>query len=436
MSFLQYSLYKESEIEWLGKLPQHWTIKRLKNIFAERNQRSENGSEELMSVSSYFGVRPRSISRTEGEFLTRAESLEGYKICLKDDLVVNIMLAWSRGLGFALSDGIVSPAYSVFSITDGTLPKFLDFMLRADHMLPYFKAFSTGVIDSRLRLYPDAFGRLSVALPSPKEQKVIVTFLESETSRIDNLIAKQTKLIEVLKEKRQAVISHAVTKGLNPSVSMMDSGIEWLGDVPEHWKAGRLKNIAVVVAGFAFPSSDFIDDGVPVIRISDIDFSGQVSLEEVKYVSERYLALKKIPAISHGDLAMAMTGATIGKAGSYSGSIKAFLNQRVCAIRPKMLIDNVFLKFVISSRPAQEYIRTIAFGGAQPNISETEILECPTTIPSLAEQKTIASYLINESVKFDNLTLVAEKAINLLKERRSALISAAVTGQIDVRGAV
>ena len=127
MSFPAYPDYTHSGVELLPEYPSHWTLKRFKNVFAERAERSSDGSEELLSVSAYFGVKPRSETLDEGDHLSRAESLEGYKVCRAGDLVINIMLAWNRGLGFSWQHGIVSPAYSVFHVTDGSLPKFLDF---------------------------------------------------------------------------------------------------------------------------------------------------------------------------------------------------------------------------------------------------------------------------------------------------------------------
>src|SRR5690606_23918681 len=182
--FKPYPAYKDSGVEWLGEVPGHWCIKRYKQIFSERGERSFDGSEELMSVSAYYGVKPRAETLEDGDHLSRAESLEGYKICRAKDLVMNIMLAWNRGLGFAWQDGIVSPAYSVFRVTDDSDPKYLDYLVRSNEMTRYFKAYSAGVIDSRLRLYPETFGRLYVATPPKTEQTQIARFLDHETARI------------------------------------------------------------------------------------------------------------------------------------------------------------------------------------------------------------------------------------------------------------
>lgn len=274
MSAPAYPTYKDSGVPWLGAVPSHWAIARFKNLLRERDARSESGSEELLSVSAYTGVTPKSDSTGEGEFLSRAESLEGYKICKRNDLVMNIMLAWNRGLGVTKYDGIVSPAYCVFELGSDLHPDFCNYALRADEYTGYFKAHSAGVIDSRLRLYPDKFGALLCTYPPIAEQASIIAFLDRETAKIDALVAEQERLIALLKEKRQAVISYAVTKGLNPNAPMKDSGIEWLGEIPAHWEVKGIRHFATVLRGkFTHrPRNDpaYYDGDYPFIQTGDI----------------------------------------------------------------------------------------------------------------------------------------------------------------------
>ena len=216
---------------------------------------------------------------SEGDFLSRAESLLDYKKCEINDLVMNIMLAWKRGLGVTKFDGIVSPAYSVFRFNRFANPDFMHYLLRTDTYIDHFKTRSTGVIDSRLRLYPENFGNVPVLLPPLKNQEQIVNFLDHETAKIDTLIEKQQQLIKLLKEKRQAVISHAVTKGLNPDAPMRDSGVEWLGEVPAHWVIKKLK--------FA---CSFITKKV------DIGNKKTIALENIESWSGKYIATDSVYA--------------------------------------------------------------------------------------------------------------------------------------------
>jgi len=188
MKYQTYLAYKDSGVEWLGDISTDWQVLRGKFVFSEYSARSENGDETLLSVSEYYGVKPRGDVIDNGDFLSRAESLVGYKKCKKNDLVMNIMLAWKCGLGVTKYDGMVSPAYSVFRFNAQAIPDYMHYLLRTNTYTGHFKTRSTGVIDSRLRLYPDSFADVSILLPDSSEQQKIAQFLDHETAKIDTLI--------------------------------------------------------------------------------------------------------------------------------------------------------------------------------------------------------------------------------------------------------
>ena len=203
---------KDSGVEWLGKIPAEWRVVRNKEIFVEVDDRSETGEETLLAVSEYYGVKPRAEVIAEGEFLSRAESLVGYKRLRTDDLAMNFMLAWKSGLGFSPCEGIISPAYAVFRLKSREAnPGYLHYLLRSPHAAAEFKRWSYGIIDSRLRLYPDVFLSLRCLLPPLAEQREIAAYLDRETGKIDALIGKVEGAIALLREYRAALISAAVT---------------------------------------------------------------------------------------------------------------------------------------------------------------------------------------------------------------------------------
>ena len=439
MSFPTYPAYKDSGVEWLGEMPEHWVLKRFKQMFIERSERSADGSEELMSVSAYYGVKPRLETLDEGDHLTRAESLEGYKICRKNDLVINIMLAWNRGLGFAWSDGIVSPAYSVFSVADGSWPAYLDYLVRSDEMIRYYKSFSAGVIDSRLRLYPESFGRLYAAVPPSKEQVQIARFLDHETARIDALIEEQQRLIELLKEKRQAVISHAVTKGLNPDAPMKDSGVEWLGEVPDHWRSIPIKYMALergslFLDGDWIESKDISSDGIRYITTGNVG-EGAYKEQGAGYVSEETFIALGCTEVYEGDVLVSRLNNPIGRA-----CIVPNLGCRVVTsvdnviFRPDSKFHRGFVVFLFSSDQYFKHTGNLARGATMQRISRGLLGNIRVVTPPLEEQAEIACFLDRETACIDALVDEAITVVGLLQERRSALISAAVTGKIDVRG--
>jgi len=242
-----YPQYKESGLPWLGEVPAHWVERRAKYFFREVDERSESGGEELMSVSHKTGVTPRKQSVT----MFLAESTVGYKICRRGDIAINTMWAFMGALGIARQEGIVSPAYGVYRpIRLGVIgSEYLDKLLRIEAYKTEYIRRSTGINSSRLRLYPDQFLQIPLLCPPPDEQSAIARFLAWATNRLDRAIGAKRRIIALLQEQKQAIIHRAVTRGLDPSVPLKDSGISWLGEIPEHWEARRLKDVASVQTG-------------------------------------------------------------------------------------------------------------------------------------------------------------------------------------------
>jgi type I restriction enzyme S subunit len=418
VSFPAYPSYQDTGVTWLGVRPSHWSLSRFKQVFQERDERSVDGLEELLSVSAYTGVSPRRGIIDDGDHLSRADSLEGYKKCFPDDLVMNIMLAWSRGLGFTRYKGIVSPAYCVFKVTDNSNPIYLDYLIRSDETILYFKGFSAGVIDSRLRLYPDAFLSLSCALPPPGEQVAIAAFLDLQTARIDALIEEQQRLIELLKEKRQAVISRAVTKGLDPTAPMKDSGVEWLGEVPAHWEVTALKRFVTSLDGRRIPLSAE-ERGHRAGPYPYYGASGVIDFVDDFIFSEELVLVSEDGA----NLLNRSTPIAFVATGSY------WVNNHAHILRPcDEHID--FWSECIEVIDLAPFVT----GSAQPKLTAEALGNLVVAVPPTSEERgQIAAAITAARQAHRPLIDEAEAAVSLLYERRSALISAAVTGKIDVR---
>lgn len=202
---------KDSGVEWIGDVPAHWEVKRVKEVFVESKSKSTTGDETLLSVSEYTGVTQKKGNGGEDDFLSNAESLVGYKICKVGDLVINIMLAWKRGLGVSSFCGIVSPSYAVYSPLKKVNSLFFHYLLRTEDAIAEFKRNSTGIIESRLRLYTDSFYALSVAVPPFDEQAAIAAYLDSKTAHIDRIVATINTQIDKLRELRKTLINDIVT---------------------------------------------------------------------------------------------------------------------------------------------------------------------------------------------------------------------------------
>lgn len=202
---------KGSGVEWIGEIPAHWEVKRLKELFTESKRVSTTGEEILLSVSEYTGVTQKKDNIVDDEFITRALTLVGYKLCEINDLVINIMLAWKRGLGISPSEGIVSPSYAVYTPSKNISPFYFHYLLRIEDCIAEFKRNSTGIIESRLRLYTDSFYDISVAVPPVSEQQAISDYLDSKTAHISRIVSTINTQVDKLKELRKTVINDVVT---------------------------------------------------------------------------------------------------------------------------------------------------------------------------------------------------------------------------------
>ena len=291
---------------------------------------------------------------------------------------------------------------------------------------------------TRDKLNQSDMDNICIRYCSQAEQTQIANFLDYETAKIDSLIEKQQQLIQLLKEKRQAVISHAVTKGLNPNVPMKDSGVEWLGEVPEHWTVSKLKYFASIQGGFAFSSDLFIEEGTQVLRIGNV-YQNSLSLDRQPiFIASDLVKNFQDFIVKKDDVLMSLTG-TLGKR-DYGFAIKVetddqyLLNQRVAKISPNKKIDTDFMVYVLWSESYLTQLYSLPSGTKQANLSNSDVLGIEIVIPpTMEEQKDIARYIKEKLAKFDEMILKAESAIQLMQERRTALISSAVTGKIDVR---
>ncbi|MEP3478654.1 MAG: restriction endonuclease subunit S [Fuerstiella sp.] len=266
----------------------------------------------------------------------------------------------------------------------------------------------------------------------------IASFLDYETAKIDALIEKQQQLIALLGEKRQAVISHAVTKGLNPDAPMRDSGVEWLGEVPSHWNLKPLKYMGKVISGFAFKSQAFTDSGVRVLKIANVQ-TFALDWADESFLPDTFYDRHKDFAVLNGDIVFALTRPIISTglkaAIAEFGDERVLLNQRNAMFRPTAELHKRFFYHVSFSDSFRiDFENKIDFTGQQPNISPLDIADIRVPLPPMEEQEQIAAYLDKKLAQYSVLQIQADEAVDLLQERRTALISAAVTGKIDVRG--
>jgi type I restriction enzyme S subunit len=352
-----------------------------------------------------------------------------------NDLVVNIMLAWNGGLAFTKYTGIVSPAYCVFFIINGSDANFLNYLVRCDQYLLYFKAFSAGVIDSRLRLYPDTFFQLSSHVPPIEEQRSIAAFLDRETSKIDALVAEQQRLIDLLREKRRSVISRVVTKGLNVQTEMKRSGVEWIGDVPAHWAVAPVYARYEVQLGKMLDSAKITGRHLrPYLRVADVQW-GKINTDDLPTMDFNDEDRARF-ALSVGDIVVNEGGSYVGRSAIWGGEVdECYYQKALHRLRPRNRATDDPAFFLHVMFFATTYGVFVA-GNNQNTIDHLpaeKLRRYRFAFPPLEEQQVIAGRLDAISRYTEILVAEAKHAISLLQERRAALITAAVTGQIDVR---
>lgn len=411
MSFPRYPKYKESGVEWLGEVPEHWEIFPVKRFMRLVADPAPNDNDyELLSIYTEIGVRPRKELEAKGN---KATTTDGYWKVQKGDLIVNKLLAWMGAIGISNYDGVTSPAYDILRQTRPLDPRFYDYLFRCGVCFTEFRRYSRGIMDMRLRLYFEDLGQLPMPFPSVAEQAAIAAFLDRETAKIDALVQEQERLIELLKEKRRAVISHAVTKGLNPNATMKDSGIEWLGQVPAHWEVMRLKFLCQIQTGDK-DTENAVEDG---------KYPFFVRSQTVERIDS--MAFDCEAVLTAGD------GVGVGKVfHHYTGPFD--FHQRVYMLNNFSGVSGRFVYHFLK----ENFYKVALEGGAKSTVDSlrrpvfTNFAVC---VPPVKEQSQIVAMIEEQATKFDELTVEAQRAIDLLQERRTALISAAVTGKIDVR---
>jgi type I restriction enzyme S subunit len=432
-----YPAYKDSGVRWLGTVPEHWPIRRLKYVLRERDSRSESGAEQLLRVSQYTGVTER--KQTEGREGpdTRAASLVGYKRVERDDLVVNIMLAWNGSLGVSAFHGITSPAYCVYRFGAHAVPLFFHSLLRSQTYRARIKAVSTGVVDSRLRLYTDDLYRLEVPLPSLLEQCAIARFLTHADWQIRRYIRAKQKLIKLLEEQKQAIIHRAVTRGLDPNVHLKPSGVAWLGDVPEHWSVVPIRRVVEVKDGTHETPSyvDPSDGSVPLVTSKDFGPTS-IRFEGAKHISsEDHREIVRRSNSAYGDVLMSMIGGNIGKA-LIVDSDREFSIKNVALFKTSHLQALAkFVLYYLQSGLLDIQISLLSKGGAQGFLALGQIRNLVFVSMTSSEMSQIVEYLDSTLYTYDELTRGAREGLKLVDEFRTRLVADVMTGKVDVREA-
>lgn len=430
--FQPYPKYKNSNIPWLGEIPEHWEVKRAKWIFREVDFRSETGNEELLSVSEHFGVIKRKNANVN---MFKAASYIGYKLCNPGDLVINSLWAWSRGLGFSKYHGIVSTAYGVYRPNQNEVSdyQYFHYLLRTKIYVGQYAIRSKGIWISRLQLSDKNFLDIPILIPPKQEQTAIARFLDYKLAKINRFIRKKKQLITLLNEQKAAIINQAVTKGLDPNTKMKDSGIEWLGEIPEHWEVRKLKYVANVVLGKMLCNEDKGDYfKKPYLKSKNIQWLNvDISDVEEMWFSNSELEIYRL---KKGDLILS-EGGEVGKTCMWNDELdECYIQNSAHKVSINSGNLNTYFLYLFNTYGKKGGFDSIVNRVSIAHLTKDKLINIKCLVPPLSEQQQIVSHIEKETAIINTTISKIEKEIALVEEYKTALIAEAVTGKIDVRG--
>ena len=438
-SLKSYPTYKDSAVMWLGKVPTHWAVIPNRGAFIEVNDQN-HPHEEMLSVTISRGVIRQSTllddsSTKDGSRIDRSS----YKLIKPGDIAYNKMRAWQGAIGVSTYQGIISPAYVVERPREGNSPDFLHYLLRTPAFAKEAERNSYGIASDMWSLRPEHFKTIRSCLPPLEEQAAIVRFLDHADEQIRSYIASKERLIALLEEERQALVHQAVTRGLDPSIRLKPSGVEWLGDVPEHWDTRRLRTIAEMRVSNVDKHTKEGETPVRLCNYTDV-YKNPVIDQSLDFMPAT-AAPEEVEKfrIKNQDVLITKDSETWEDIGVPS-LVKESAEDLICGyhlaiLRPKAEVTGEFLNLALLARGARIQFSNQARGVTRYGLTHNGILSVIVPLPPSQEQVNIVNHLTERMVDIDEIVAHSHRQIDLMNEYRTRLIADVVTGQMDVREA-
>jgi type I restriction enzyme S subunit len=435
-----YPQMKDSGVPWLGAVPEHWQVLPNRAVFAEVKDR-DHPEADMLSVTITRGViRQQALLEDSAKKDSSNLDKSAYKLVRPGDIAYNKMRAWQGAVGVSEYEGIISPAYVVQRSRQSASPRYLHYLLRTPAFAKEAERWSYGITSDMWSLRPEHFKLIYSCIPPLSEQAAIVRFLDRADRRIRRHIRAKQKLIKLLEEQKQAIIHGAVTRGLDPNVRLKHSGVEWLGDVPEHWEVARLGRLIELTTGFPFKSDGFTQDAADIRLLRGVNISpGKIRWADVVRCSmserDKYSAYD----LHVGDIVLGMDRPII-QSGTRVATVSepdvpALLLQRVARIRPRDEVQSEFLTLLLAGKSFADYLTPIFTGISVPHLSPEQIKSFRFALPPDNEQREIVQWTAENTRKTDVSIANADREIQLIREYRTRLIADVVTGKLDVRKA-
>ena len=420
-----YEAYKDSGVEWLGSVPMGWELSRLGGYFTERRSKVSDVDYPPLSVTKN-GVVPQLDNAA------KTKDGDNRKLVKAGDFVINSRSDRKGSSGVSHLDGSVSLINIVLE-PKRIHPKYCHHLLKSYIFIEEYYRVGRGIVADLWTTRYDEMRTITLAIPSMEEQTLIANFLDQKTAQIDEAIAIKEQQIALLKERKQIIIQKAVTQGLNPDVPMKDSGVDWIGGIPEHWKIEKVKFVSnFITSGPRGWSDYFTEEGAIFLQSGDLDESMGMSFDTSVRVSPPANAEGLRTRLLEHDVLVCITGAKTGKVSlaSLNGS-EVYINQHLCLIRPLSTINSEYLALVLHSGLGKTYFYLQQYG-LKEGLGLSDVKNALLTFPPLKEQIDIVTFVKSESNRYTDLVQLQINQITKLKEYKTTLINSAVTGKIRI----
>ena len=434
----RYESYKDSGVKWLGEIPGHWEVIRLKALLIERIEKNNNKENLIiLSLLKDKGIIPYDEKGAIGN--NSKEDLSQYKIARKGDLVINSMNVIIGSVGITQYDGYISPAYYSFKPKGIINLIYYYYLMTLRSVQQSIRCYSKGIMEIRLRITSNDFLSMPFPFPPKSEQTAIANYLNSVTSKIDAAISQQQKMIDLLNERKQIIIQNAVTKGLDPNAKMKDSGVEWIGEIPENWRLNRFKNLFKTRSGITFTKKQIVEYGESVISYGQIhskdNYGSRVNPELIRFIPKKLTKNKVKAKVVEGDFLFADTSEDFeGCGNNVYIDCKTPIYAGYHTILAKKNNNEVgqYLAYLFASRNWRGQVRSLVNGVKVYSITQTILKSVYVVLPPIEEQLSIAEYLNVKVGNIDKKIKSIENYISLLQERKQIIINDVVTGKVKV----
>lgn len=427
----RYNEYKDSGVQWLGEIPSHWDMQRWRFLLTENKVKNTDCKVKVQLQFKYGDIVRKANQDEDAGVL---ETISKYTVVAPDDIMINgLNLNYdfiSQRVAQVRENGVITSAYVSLRPTSLACSRYYTYFLKSMDFKKMFHGMGTGI---RLTLSYNELKNQFIPFPSIAEQQAIADYLDTATAKIDEAIAQQQKMIDLLNERKQIIINNAVTKGLNPSAPMKDSGVDWIGEIPEHWKVMKLKHVTSKIGSGSTPRGGaevYQDSGIMFLRSQNV-YNDGLKLDDVAHIVDGVHQKMKGTQVKYNDILYNITGGSIGRCCCYDREDEANVNQHVSIVRPKGIIAK-YLMYNLQSDNAQRQLRETLKGGNREGLAavtfkEFLILTCPKE-----EQNQIVSHIERMFVNIDQAISNATKQISLLQERKQIIINDVVTGKVKV----